>query len=358
MSINMFLLSLLFYVATSETCPAYKCKSTSEQFSDQTCIFYEQKGEIYHIEPCEHPVERICLYSEKFNSTCSAPKKYNTLKYPGEKCMGDEECRYASFGGCIKGYCKGSIDFCTDNSFCEPGYFCKSNSCVSQLNTNEICQNDFECKNDSGCDGVCKKYLSAQQYETVNKCENGTNYVCESTRCFANITENLNYCLSFLPRLQYSAECQDSTNCISKTDHKLGVSIQSECKCGMNPYGRKYCEVLNGDVEFLYYLQQLVKWYQSDNILKCNTLRRENKVCIQDQWDQENALKLVFYKERIINFPRIQDNDYCGEMVLNREFYELAHKFGHLNTQDPHLTEADTNLAEKLVLGLMILLVN
>ncbi|CAG9316535.1 unnamed protein product [Blepharisma stoltei] len=334
--------SLLFLIigVSYALCPSYQCKPRTMPFKDNICVFYDEHTLTYRINPCEDPFQRYCIFNPLQNSTCSVSSKKSLIqKYPGEKCSTDEDCRYPYFGGCTDEICLGSIKdgYCSDSSFCSPGLYCKYNTCISQLQDGDQCTYDYECQNGSGCDGnICKKYFSAKLNEEVNTCKDNVNYICESTLCYTNATTSFSYCITPLARRNKSPECLSDNDCYSRVDRKSGVMLKSECQCGMNPDGKQYCGILPGDVEFMYYIRHLKKWYNSTEVKNCNTLRRDARQCIEEHWDEDEAVKLIFYKERVVNFANIQENDYCAETVLNADFFVLAHKMGHLTVENPH----------------------
>lgn len=73
---------------------------------------------------------------------------------------------------------------------CNPGLRCYNGRCYNQIETgNSGCSDDFDCKNDAGCDvGVCKKLFSVKNRDWVSACLGSqTNYMCSSGFCYEGV---------------------------------------------------------------------------------------------------------------------------------------------------------------------------
>ena len=125
------------------------------------------------------------------------------------------------------------------SSFCDVGLYCIGVSCNKQKQIGEFCLRDFECVNNAFCYTVnqtCLPYLSLQS---------GQKSVSNSSIAFecSTLFSDNGYC-QYPP---FSLQDNSKTPCTSDNDCQLSNGLFSQCSCGYNANGNKYCETASGD---------------------------------------------------------------------------------------------------------------
>lgn len=311
MALQLLILSVSGFEANL-TCSAYTCKEKSQIFNNDTCVYYEKDSNKFYASDC--PDDYICEISQTSNSTCKLKSKYSYSKFPGEKCDISEDCSENAVNGCINKTCQGKSqnELCSSHADCNPSLRCYNSSCTPQIQGGESgCTTDYDCVNFAGClQGQCVLYFSIPQYSQISECNYFRSNFCASGMCQGN------YCVS---QQQTSGDipkkCKDDLDCF--TDKQAFGT----CNCGLNTKMNKFCGLFPGDPDYKRYLSLLYEWQNTYNILKCNTLRRDNSDCVKDYWDKENAIAFKYFQLKILNFAQIASLDSCvGDLYLDVYF--------------------------------------
>lgn len=307
----------------SKTCNKYSCKPDSMQFSGKDCIAYIQNT--FYLKPCSMTdSDYYCPpITSPGNSTCTNPRIPVTKAYVGEPCSYDEMC-YTN--NCKNYFCYGfdQGESCADSSECNAGLYCKANVCKNQIPAGGLgCKSDYDCVNSAGCNfGTCISYLNLKEGSVLDSCPNNYNRLCASTSCTGTM------CLPALTSsISKPRTCSNDENCSSNSWKDF--SINSKCRCGFNPSGQSYCDLLPGDIEYQKYLQNLKAWITSPGILKCNTLRRFSDECMWQFWDIPIYDEYQYYAMFVANYPLIQNNDDCILKIYTLDYYNSKRLYDH-----------------------------
>lgn len=132
----------------------------------------------------------------------------------------------------------------------------------------------------------------------------------------------------------------------------VGWAPQSKCECGYNPSGDQYCNLFPGDQPYQDYREWLNKWYNSTEVLKCNTLHRENSVCMQDWWDETSFTAFSYFWQWKTYYPQFQQNDECVREVYTSDYWILKTAYNELDFDD----NDDNDFALYLATGFLSLI--
>ncbi|CAG9333380.1 unnamed protein product [Blepharisma stoltei] len=323
-------------------CPSYACKLATQEFSQGTCIYYDNTANgTYYVTNCTNTATPYCPESVGQNSTCAIkPDPASNSKWPGEKCVSDDDCGTYASQGCVDEVCKGSAEggSCTTHDMCDPGLYCANSTCNLQIGIgNKGCTADEECVNNAGCDiaenadeGTCVKYLSVAEYRRVQTCDvqKHVNRFCESNLCTTEC--EYSYCLPSLASENKTPNtCKTTGDCSSEQDQQFSLVLFSSCNCGYNSKGNAYCGLFPGDKEYSEYLDSLSSYVDSDSILDCNTLRRFSTVCMKDWWGAKNTAIYSYYLTVVGSYSDIQENDDCVANVFNSKYVSISQEFDY-----------------------------
>lgn len=314
----MFLLSL----ASSLTCKNYYCKLQSEVFYPKQCISLSKSG--YSLNPCinysKYSVTPFCQPSS-WNSTCAAKPAEATsnIAWPGESCKVDQNCIY---GMCIKGICNAqNLGMeCSVSDQCNPGLYCKSNKCAFQIEPDSSgCTSDYDCVNGAGCNfGICKNYFSISPNNiSLSTCDNNQNILCQNIVC--GVINNQKLCGGNV--ISQIGPCQSSSDCVTSVDTDLKITYTSQCACTLGKSAQGLCTLMPGDVNYTTYTNNMKGWVGSNDIRKCNTVRRFNDQCISQNWDDYKVL--LFSKYNALLYPEIAENEQCTKEIYNTYYWGL-----------------------------------
>ncbi|OMJ86716.1 hypothetical protein SteCoe_11725 [Stentor coeruleus] len=314
----MFLLSF----ASSLTCKNYYCKLQSEVFYPKQCISQSKSG--YSLNPCKnyskYSVTPFCQPSS-WNSTCAAEPAEVTsnVAWPGESCKVDQNCIY---GMCIKGFCNAqNLGMnCSVSDQCNPGLYCKSNKCAFQIEANNPgCTSDYDCINGAGCNnGICVNYFSINLSTPLSNCINNENLLCPNITCGMKSDKNY-YCGGGVN--SNTNACTSSNECVSSVDKILQVTFNSQCACTLGNPAKSLCTLMPSDINYTIYQQNMMNWINSNNVRKCNSVRRFNDQCISQHWDDYE--ELLFSKYNVLLYPGIVGNDQCTKEIFNTYYWKL-----------------------------------
>ena len=303
-----FLLINLLDLQSDQSCSSYTCKTSSQTFSSDTCIFYDPPSDKYYTSPC--PSSFTCNISSSSNSTCLQSPEYTYSRYPGEKCNIPQDCLLSLSLGCINNRCiGGSLSApCASSSVCNPGLRCHNSTCTAQLQVGLVgCLSDSDCVNFAGCLlGTCTVYFSIPTYGPVAECNNFKSAFCSSGMCQGDYCVDAQRTSGGVPK-----KCKDDSDCF--TSQGLG----GQCSCGLNGKATQYCSLFTGDSDYASYLQLMQEWHGTYMILQCNTLRRFSAQCMGDYWDRPSAVAYGYYLARTMMFPLVSNFETCvGEVYL------------------------------------------
>lgn len=308
-------------IVEDETCSVYKCNKDKD-LADYTCAYYNNNT--YYLQSCEE--DKYCyIGAAGQNSTCLSEKpaeEYN--KWPGEKCDNDKSCRY---GKCVDGVCEGKLspEPCTIHDECDAGLRCFANICKSQALEGSSCAEDYDCENNLACNnGICEEYFKHTEGEAVQNCVDGKTYSCEYVLC-----QDFRCLKKLKSERSITKPCTSDKDCKNEyyKDYPYEFTIYTDCQCGMNNNADSYCALFPGDEPMEDYLDLLKKWTQSQEIERCNTVRRFAKECVNDYWDSDNAAEYSYHQYRSSMWPQLQQNDKCVEEVYGVEYDELTKNY-------------------------------
>lgn len=313
----------------SVSCPQYKCKQESQDFTSSTCGIYEEDNNIYYLDPCNSGYTCQEGQTPTANFTCQATIDY---KYPGEICYSNSDC---ITGICNNRVCLGRSkeDDCKEDSDCEAGLFCLHNLiCYPLLPAGSKCTKNTECVYTNYCDipedsttGTCTSYFSKKSGTIVPKCLNPYfDYQCETGYCITQTDSETGKTISlcseyYILKNDPTIPCTSNADCIGE-DAKSSSTITTECTCGYNPSGNAYCQLLPGNTPYSNYLTLLKSWYESGLYSNCNTARRGSLACMSTYWNWDDYISLAYYKSLTISWPRIQEASDCILDTLEQDY--------------------------------------
>jgi len=212
------------------------------------------------------------------NGTCTEPTPVLAIGYPGDACKVASDCVTKSCS--ITGKCAGAqLGASCLTIGCDYGLQCDANTdftCKSQLAAQSTgCDSDYSCVNNAGCNktlttlsGRCLPYFSVEVGQVVS-CDSldgyDVNFLCKSG---AAVTEDAKQgtctCIDAPKSINPPPyKCSASQECLGQSSSTNKV-YQSECSCGYNKNGDKYCQPFLGDKVGVEYLNELMPLYGND----------------------------------------------------------------------------------------------
>ena len=121
----------------------------------------------------------------------------------------------------------------------------------------------------------------------------------------------------------YNISCKYACSYTRKTNNEV-INIEDKCLCGYNKLRKKYCELGNGEQEFIEYLNMRKDFlFNEDFIKKCHTLERDsNEICnelINTNYTvafREYAQRYKNLKIMALEYHRLKDADNCIKEVV------------------------------------------
>lgn len=298
-------------------CPFYNCTATST--TSDTCVSYQSDSNTFLITPCAG--DTICPtdFSES-DKTCTSS---SSLRYPGDYCAYDQECRTKS---CKNNKCVGhkSGEACQYVYDCEQGLYCDpvSSICTSQVKQQEDCLDSYSCLNSLVCNlGKCVPYFSVdvgQVTDDVNAV--GFSWACETG--YAEENESGDFVCKTGPKSADSlpVKCLPGDKCKSTDDN-----FSLDCVCGLNNEAQGYCPLFPGDEpvsQLISYVRYLVEYnYQ------CNSYSRFDYSCFMNGSKDTvlNYYKFGMLEYQVIQgmYPYTQDNPACVQKTYTKTYYDL-----------------------------------
>lgn len=315
-------------------CSPYSCKTSTQVFSNTTCLYFDVPSSIYYAQPCTGGLTCTPDSYPSQNWTCTQPAPYPNNFYPGEKCTINSDCLG---GSCVTGICAGIRigEPCTTDGQCNPGSSCQVKGgnmiCYPYVPAGHVgCMNDFDCAFGAACFigsatnatlNYCLRLGSLNAGSAVTTCQGNQNVLCSSGTC-ASFSSSF-VCTSLLASpstIPVYCEAAGTGSCRSSTDSVTGYSIPGFCQCGLNPTANGYCNLNPGDAPYVKYQTYLNLWYSSTSIQKCNTYRRympSAATCMKQYWDSKSYENLINSYRAVSLYPSTQGASSC---VVNTLF--------------------------------------
>ena len=290
MSIKLYILlfSLIIFIisqnSNSDYCQKIKCYSDVEP---DICIKVEST--ISLMNPC--PDSKICDISSEdpiIDSYCVAKSKLPFKKLPSLPCNESDEC---ISGKCDypNQKCIGTFDGdeCNKPEECNYGKTCRkklnedlTKKCIDPLKEGEECELDTDCEINCGCmKGVCTKYFSLENFEQTG----GLDYDSDLNFCKSGYVNEVGICMNISLKNEIT-ECSDLSPCeYEYKDEKYetqNLIIHSNCLCGYNPFGKKYCLLGSGNRNYTIYLEKLKNYHLNNE--NCHLSERNAEACQKD----------------------------------------------------------------------------
>ena len=245
-------------VLSQTTCPTYNCHGGGYSISPY-CAEMNPSGDIT-LQICDTPRFSYCdttgSIADGYICTSRPPRK-QPIAYPGEPCIENSDC---ITNLCTANTCIGANagNACVSNSDCDVGFYCGSSFfCTQQLQINSACTSDYQCQNNLGCNntlfspGQCIPYYSIPSGYPVGTCiemlTEGVSNLCSSGSCYLlNPGYNsIGVCEPAYSNFYgFPNTCEVDQECVGYN----GVNITiGACSCGMDMYGRAYCDSFAAD---------------------------------------------------------------------------------------------------------------
>ena len=287
--IYIFFYSLIIFISlktsNSEHCQKIQCNS---ELNPDTCIKVEST--ISYLKPC--PNSKICNTPTEdpiTDSYCIEEQKdeIKFKKLPSLPCNNtNEECLS---GVCMIDKCLGKEegDACNSASDCYYGKTCRKKNdddlgltCLDPLKEGEKCSIDTDCELDCGCmKGVCTKYFSLENFEETG----GLDYNSDFSFCKSGYVNEVGICMN-ISLANDVTECSDLSPCSyeykDENNEKKSLLLHSNCLCGYNPLGKKYCLIGSGNYNYTRYLEKLKKYHLKNE--NCHLSERTAEGCQKD----------------------------------------------------------------------------
>ena len=283
-----FLFLILFFIFINSLiqeenyCQKIQC---SNELDSGTCIqvesFYSyfkecSEGDICDIQ-FDDPIE---------NAKCSKTKK-KFKRLPTLPCQVNDDCLS---GYCLNNKCIGKFlnEKCYSVSDCVYDLTCRKDTdnifkCLPPITTGNKCDYDTDCVRESGCmNNICTNYYSLENNEQskdfINK---------ELSFCKSGYSNELGICQN-LTLISENTECSLDNKCIYSTPSGKNITIESNCLCGYNPYGKKYCLLGSGNKNYTKYIDNLKNYYLMN--INCHLSERNAEPCQKDLFSNDSYI--------------------------------------------------------------------
>lgn len=298
-------------------CHKFRCKLSSQNFSPDTCVYYDARNNTDWLNPCN---KGYCqTFYPETNATCTSEPR-TRYRFPGHKCISNLECFSQR---CINGICKGAElgQDCSSTADCDPELQCKNKSCIipagpgEPCNGNGQCEFGYECGYNSSSPSICIPYFSHPGDSPVLVCD--MEYICESGYC---IFGDIGYqCANGVRSAKkVPTECESHGDCMS-ADGRFG----GYCECGYNDRAQGYCNLFGDDSLYRNYVRKNMEWAKSGLGRMCNILTVFSSECVESYWDRQNYKEWEFYKQLAKNYPKLVNNDECVKQIYTSKFWNL-----------------------------------
>ena len=304
----------------SDYCQKVECNS---DIPKNTCVKVESTVSL--MNPCQNStICDIVIEDPVVDSFCVEKSNITFKKLPSLPCEDNEECLS---GYCSSKKCMGKDEGnpCDSPSQCYYGKTCRKSEnasfvCLDPLKEGEQCEIDTDCEIDSGCmKGICTKYFSLENNEETG----GLDYNSDFNFCKSGYVNELGFCMNISLKND-TTECSDSHPCeyeyTNEKQEKLTTIIHSNCLCGYNPFGKRYCLLGSGNRNYTKYLNKLKEYHLNNE--NCHLSERTANGCQKDllsnSKEKMNQIKeLINAKYWAKSNNRLID---ASECVFNIEF--------------------------------------
>ena len=281
---NSLITFIISITPNLDDCQKIQCYS---EIGANTCIKVDST--ISLMNPC--PESKMCdTFSEDpiIDSYCVEKEAFPFKKLPSLPCKTSEEC---ISGNCDypNQKCFGTPDGdeCNKSEQCYYGKTCRkkettdlTKKCLDPLKEGEECELDTDCEIDSGCmNGNCTKYFSLENFEQTG----GLDYNTDFNFCKSGYVNEVGICMNISLKNE-TTECSDLSPCEyeykDENNTKKVITINTNCLCGYNPFGKQYCLIGSGNTNYTRYLAKLKKYHLNNE--NCHLSERTAEGCQKD----------------------------------------------------------------------------
>ena len=275
-------LSLIIFTSSkqpdSDYCQKIECNS---DLDPKTCVKVEATTSL--MNPCQNStICEIIIEDPVIDSFC-VENNITLKKLPSLPCNSDDECLN---GTCSSGQCLGINDGdpCNYTFQCYYGKTCRKNDdeylCLDPLKEGDECEKDTDCDIDCGCmKGLCTKYFSLDNNEDTG----GSDYNSDFTFCKSGYVSEVGICMN-ISLQNDTTECSDLYPCkynyYNEEHENRTIIIHSNCLCGYNPFGKRYCLLGSGNLNYTKYLNKLKEYHLNNQ--NCHLSERTAHACQKD----------------------------------------------------------------------------
>ena len=269
---SIFIL-LIIFVNSDDYCQKIQC---ADNLVNDKCVQVEYEtsyfqqcsdGKICNIEFDDPVQDSKCIEKTKFKRLPSLP------------CETDDDCLSNK---CIGKMCLGSFkgEECNSVIDCVYGYTCRKDSenvyrCLDPITTGNKCIYDTDCVRESGClNGICTKYYSLE-----NNQQSSYQIYEELSFCKSGYTDELGICQN-ITLINETSKCSQENRCQYNSSNGEIFTIDSNCLCGYNREGNKYCLLGSGNANYTKYINKLKNYYLYNK--NCHLSERNAEPCQKD----------------------------------------------------------------------------
>ena len=277
---SIFIL-LIIFVKSDDICQKIQCVNNLDndkciQVQSTTSFFQEcSNGKICNIE-FDDPIQ---------DSKCI--EKTNFKRLPTLPCDSPEDCLS---GKCISNQCVGNYkgDACNSAADCIYGLTCRKDSenvfrCLEPITTGNKCDYDTDCVGESGClNNICTKYFSIDNNQQSRDLLNE-----ELSFCKSGYSDELGICQN-ITLINETSKCSQENKCQYNSSNGEIFTIDSNCLCGYNEEGDKYCLLGSGNKNYTKYIKKLKEYYLYNK--NCHLSERNAEPCQKDLFSNDSYI--------------------------------------------------------------------
>jgi len=149
----------------------------------------------------------------------------------------------------------------------------------------------------------------------------GPNKLCQSGTCYNNGKDDRGTCVVSAKAKTFGQSCITSNECVGVNANNQ--TFYSECQCGYNPNGLKYCNSFTGDESGELFMKEVKPLYSLGFMNQCHTLLRFSTQCLDMVSSLAGKNSNIYYNSLLnfTNYPLYKDNDPCVKTVYNYAFW-------------------------------------
>ena len=289
METNFLIILLLLTFANSKLISESFCQKIecSESLDTDTCV--KVSSATSFLKEC--PTGKICNieFDDPIqDSKCVEEEKTKFKRLPTLPCETNDDC--------LSGECKGNTcvgkyggEKCNSPSDCVYGYTCRKDSdniykCLDPITTGNKCEYHTDCVGESGClNNICTPYFSVENNQY------GSDYPNEELSCCkSGYSDELGKCIN-LTLIEENSRCSEDNKCKYSNENNETVEINSNCLCGYNTEGDRYCLLGSGNKNYTKYIQLLKDYYLYNK--NCHLSERNAAGCQKDLLSNDEYIK-------------------------------------------------------------------